>query len=214
LFSSSFFPSFLFFLAYLFSSLSLLSFFSSQQASQNYFPVIYFDFFWLLSDRLLEINETVSALPLELVYSPIGIWKFRIELSMEESWKMQENFASSMGGTSSSSGSSGSGSSDTDALKAMIMNTNIYLLVLTFAVSTLHMVFDFLAFKNDIAFWFVLLLLLLFFVSLSLLVLVFLSLILCPRSLQSFSVFHSSSSPLPLLFLLFFSPPFPFSQER
>jgi hypothetical protein len=37
--------------------------------------------------------------------------------------------------------------------KRMLLDTNIYLLAVTFAVSILHMVFDFLAFKNDVKFW-------------------------------------------------------------
>ena len=35
----------------------------------------------------------------------------------------------------------------------MLKDTNVYLLVLTFVVTILHMVFDFLAFKSDIHFW-------------------------------------------------------------
>lgn len=56
------------------------------------------------------------------------------------------------------------GEDDMDDLKSMFLETNIYLLILTGVywfllywmikvVSTLHSVFDFLAFKNDIQFW-------------------------------------------------------------
>ena len=56
------------------------------------------------------------------------------------------------------------GEDDMDDLKSMFLETNIYLLILTAVywflfylmikvVSTLHSVFDFLAFKNDIQFW-------------------------------------------------------------
>lgn len=37
---------------------------------------------------------------------------------------------------------------EADSVKKMLSDTNPYLLGLTFAVSMLHMVFDFLAFKN------------------------------------------------------------------
>ena len=35
----------------------------------------------------------------------------------------------------------------------MLLDTNIYLVITTFVVSVLHMIFEFLAFKNDIQFW-------------------------------------------------------------
>jgi hypothetical protein len=37
--------------------------------------------------------------------------------------------------------------------KRLVIDTNIYLLAITFFVSILHAVFDFLAFKNDVKFW-------------------------------------------------------------
>jgi len=40
-----------------------------------------------------------------------------------------------------------------DEFKRMLVETNPYLLGITFVVSILHSVFDFLAFKNDISFW-------------------------------------------------------------
>ena len=42
---------------------------------------------------------------------------------------------------------------DQDSVKEAFLETNIYLLVLTFVVSIVHSVFEFLAFKNDIQFW-------------------------------------------------------------
>jgi hypothetical protein len=43
--------------------------------------------------------------------------------------------------------------SETDEIKRMLVETNSILLAITFAVSLLHSLFDFLAFKNDIQFW-------------------------------------------------------------
>merc|ERR1712213_276464 len=42
---------------------------------------------------------------------------------------------------------------DQDSIKEAFLETNIYLLVITFVVSILHTIFEFLAFKNDIQFW-------------------------------------------------------------
>ncbi len=42
---------------------------------------------------------------------------------------------------------------DQDSIKEAFLETNPYLLVITFIVSIAHSIFEFLAFKNDIQFW-------------------------------------------------------------
>ncbi len=42
---------------------------------------------------------------------------------------------------------------DTDEVKGIFADTNLVLLLVTFGVSAIHLLFDFLAFKNDVAFW-------------------------------------------------------------
>merc|ERR1739844_79716 len=42
---------------------------------------------------------------------------------------------------------------DQDSIKEAFLETNFYLLVITFVVSIVHSIFEFLAFKNDIQFW-------------------------------------------------------------
>ena len=42
---------------------------------------------------------------------------------------------------------------DTDEVKGIFADTNMVLLMVTFGVSAIHLLFDFLAFKNDISFW-------------------------------------------------------------
>merc|ERR1719376_328238 len=42
---------------------------------------------------------------------------------------------------------------DQDSIKEAFLETNFYLLVITFVVSIIHSIFEFLAFKNDIQFW-------------------------------------------------------------
>jgi len=42
---------------------------------------------------------------------------------------------------------------DTDEVKGIFADTNMGLLAVTFVVSAVHLLFDFLAFKNDISFW-------------------------------------------------------------
>lgn len=106
----------------------------------RYYPVLFFDEFWLFGEHLIELNDTVKVLNLTLSYSPLSLLKWQFMLQMEQSFKMQESMGTSVEGES-------------DEFKRMLIETNPYLLGLTFVVTLLHTVFDFLAFKNDITFW-------------------------------------------------------------
>jgi len=114
-------------------------FYQFDEAAGGYYPVIYFDTFWSLSNNLILINETVTNATIEVRHSPISLLKFRFQTTMEQSWKLQQEW--------------GSAESDSEDLKRVFLEANPYFLALTMCVSVLHMVFDFLAFKNDIAFW-------------------------------------------------------------
>lgn len=114
-------------------------------ATDAYDPPVYFDYFWLLQDQLTIVNSTVSHLSLNLSHTPLSLLKWRLETQMETSWKMQQNW-----------GMQEEDGRDSEMFKKMVMDTNIYLLAITFVVSILHAVFDFLAFKNDVKFWYVL----------------------------------------------------------
>lgn len=105
-----------------------------------FYPTLFFDEFWLFKEHLMAINNTVDYLPLSISYNTMGLIKWQFMLQMEQSFKMQENM-----GTSTEN--------DADEFKRMLVETNPYLLGLTFAVTLLHSLFDFLAFKNDIQFW-------------------------------------------------------------
>ncbi|KAL8159138.1 hypothetical protein V2J09_000675 [Rumex salicifolius] len=106
----------------------------------NYFPTIYFNEFWLLRDKLIPVNETVSELPLNLEVGPISLMKWQLFLQIDQSFKMQSSYGSMVEG-------------EGDQLKKVFIEGNPYLLVITMVVSLFHSVFDFLAFKNDIQFW-------------------------------------------------------------
>jgi len=106
----------------------------------RYYPVIFFDEFWLMKENLIEINSTVTSLNLTLSYSPISLLRWQMMMQMEQSFKMQQTMGTSV-------------ESESDEFKRMLVETNPYLLGITMVVTLLHTVFDFLAFKNDITFW-------------------------------------------------------------
>eukprot|EP01087_Luapelamoeba_hula_P006997 TRINITY_DN1707_c2_g1_i1.p1 TRINITY_DN1707_c2_g1~~TRINITY_DN1707_c2_g1_i1.p1 ORF type:complete len:657 (-),score=136.11 TRINITY_DN1707_c2_g1_i1:83-2053(-) len=105
----------------------------------NYYPTLYFNNFWLLREHLYPINETTPVLPLRLDFFLLSMWKWQMMVQMDQSFAMQESLGAVEG--------------EKDEVKRMLMETNPWLLGVTFFVSILHSVFDFMAFKNDITFW-------------------------------------------------------------
>ncbi|KAL5820107.1 hypothetical protein ACOSQ4_023949 [Xanthoceras sorbifolium] len=106
----------------------------------NYYPIIFFNEFWLLREKLIPINETVTELPLNLEVGPISTTKWQLFLQIDQSFQIHRSYGSMLEG-------------EADELKRVFLEGNPYLLVITMVVSLFHSVFDFLAFKNDIQFW-------------------------------------------------------------
>lgn len=106
----------------------------------NYKPSIFVNEFWLMREHLSLINDTVKSLPLDMTFEPISLMKFSFYVQMEESFNMQKTMF-------------GAEEGESEELKRMLMDNHPAILILTMIVSTLHTVFDTLAFKNDIQFW-------------------------------------------------------------
>jgi hypothetical protein len=106
----------------------------------RYFPVIYMEYFWMLQNRMTPLNDTVDDLNLEISYYPVSMIRWTLQSQMEASWKQQQEWGTGTEGES-------------EEFRRILLESNPYLLAVTFAVSLLHMAFDFLAFKNDVQFW-------------------------------------------------------------
>ncbi|KAF5198070.1 Cleft lip and palate transmembrane protein 1-like protein [Thalictrum thalictroides] len=106
----------------------------------NYYPTVSFNEFWLLRNKLIQLNETVTELPLHLEVSPISMTKWQLFMQIDQSFQIHRSYGSMLEG-------------EADELKRVFLEGNPYLLGITMIVSCLHSVFDFLAFKNDIQFW-------------------------------------------------------------
>lgn len=107
----------------------------------GYKPPLYINEFWMQTHHLSgPLNETVRVVPLTISYSPQSMWKWALQAQMQVSWDTQTAMGASQEG-------------DSDMIKSIITDANPYLLAVTGIVSVLHMLFEFLAFKNDISFW-------------------------------------------------------------
>ena len=115
-----------------------------------YYPVFFLNTFWQLRSHMIELNETVTSVPLNINFYNMANWKYSILASMDEGLKAQQNAAAF--GTPNPNMAGGDGS-EFEKFKEILLDSNPYLLGTTFIVSILHMIFEALAFKNDISHW-------------------------------------------------------------
>ncbi|XP_007424448.2 cleft lip and palate transmembrane protein 1-like protein [Python bivittatus] len=105
----------------------------------HYLPILFID---QLSNRvkdLMIINRSTTELPLTVSYDKISLGKLRFWIHMQDAVYSLQQF--------------GFSEKDADEVKGIFVDTNLYFLALTFFVAAFHLLFDFLAFKNDISFW-------------------------------------------------------------
>lgn len=113
-----------------------------------YYPVIFMNRFWQLRSQMTEINSTVQQLPLNIHLTNMKNWKHSLYAAMDDGMKKTQMQAATTGQVPA-----GGDGSELEKFKEILLDTNSYLLGTTFVVSLLHMVFEALAFKNDIAHW-------------------------------------------------------------
>ncbi|XP_045855677.1 cleft lip and palate transmembrane protein 1-like protein isoform X3 [Meles meles] len=105
----------------------------------HYLPILFID---QLSNRvkdLMVINRSSTELPLTVAYDKISLGRLRFWIHMQDAVYSLQQF--------------GFSEKDADEVKGIFVDTNLYFLALTFFVAAFHLLFDFLAFKNDISFW-------------------------------------------------------------
>jgi len=106
---------------------------------KQYLPILFVDELTMRLKDLRIINSTDTSSEIEILYKPISFGKLRLFLQ----------FSGALG----SMHGMGFTDKDTDEVKGIFADTNLVLLLITFGVSAIHLLFDFLAFKNDVSFW-------------------------------------------------------------
>jgi hypothetical protein len=113
-----------------------------------YYPILFTNTFWQLKKNMVEVNDTVTVLPLNVKLNNLANWKFNLYASMEANIRAQAQAAAA--GQKSATGGDGS---EMEMFKEILIDSNSYLLAITAVVSVFHMVFEMLAFKNDVQHW-------------------------------------------------------------
>ena len=106
---------------------------------KSYLPILYVDELSMRHRDLVRVNSTDTVAEVTVIYRPISFGKLRLFLQ----------FSSALG----SMQGMGFTEKDTDEVKGIFADTNLVLLIVTFSVSAVHLLFDCLAFKSDINFW-------------------------------------------------------------
>jgi hypothetical protein len=113
-----------------------------------YYPILFTNTFWQLRKDMIELNDTVTTLPLNVNLNNLAHWKFNIFAAMDENIK--GNAAAAAAGQSTPGGGDGT---EMEMFKEILIDSNSYLLAITAIVSVFHMIFEMLAFKNDVQHW-------------------------------------------------------------
>lgn len=104
-------------------------------------PRLFVDEFWLTKEQLVKLNTTdTNTFESEVHFSLMSAARFRFQNHMEHSFSQNAKLF-------------GEDSEEMLQMRDLFANTNPVLLVVTLIVSVLHMIFEFLAFKNDVEFW-------------------------------------------------------------
>lgn len=106
----------------------------------EYLPIIYYSELRTRIKDLIPVPwDKNEDLPLTVQFESTSIGKIRFMKIAEISMKTLQEM--------------GFAEQDTDDVKAIFLDTNLYLLLLTVVVTSFHLLFDFLAFKSDFHFW-------------------------------------------------------------
>lgn len=107
--------------------------------NQQILPILQTDTFNTRLKDLVPVTRNTTEFTFSFHYKPVGVGKLRLMLLMEHATQALLTI--------------GFATKDIDEVKGIFSDTNVYLLCGTIFVSSIHMLFDFLSFKNDVAFW-------------------------------------------------------------
>ncbi|XP_059478348.1 lipid scramblase CLPTM1L [Neocloeon triangulifer] len=105
----------------------------------TYLPLMQYNYLSSRISDLVEVKKDTMEANVTLAYAPIAVGRLRLMLQLESGLRSLKEF--------------GFSAKDIDEVKGIFADTNIYLLCTTMFVAAVHLLFDFLALKNDVSFW-------------------------------------------------------------
>lgn len=107
--------------------------------TNTYLPIVNYDSLRTRRRNLQRLVPQNSTMNVTVEYSPISLGKLRMLLQVQASIENVKVL--------------GFSDKDVDDVKGIFTETNIYLLSGTLFIASVHLLFDFLAIKNDVSFW-------------------------------------------------------------
>lgn len=105
----------------------------------HYRPSMYVDETGLTSDKYIHLNESVAALPLKISIGPMSSQRWLLMSVLEDALATQTSL--------------GFSERDLDDIRRLVTETSLTFLLITMIASTLHLLFEYLAFRSDVKFW-------------------------------------------------------------
>ncbi len=112
-----------------------------------YYPIVFLNTFWQLRTHMIELNSTVTRLPLNIHLNSLAHWKFSLLTTMDFGLKQTAQKAARGESVAGGDGS------EFEEIKRILLDSNSYLLGTTIVVGILHTIFELLAFKSDVSHW-------------------------------------------------------------
>ncbi|GBM60069.1 Cleft lip and palate transmembrane protein 1, partial [Araneus ventricosus] len=120
----------------------VVEFVEFDHASGDYLPILYISDDWNLMREYYPINETVKSLPIHLTFQQLSLFRWQLDTIFRRRTR-----------TSILDQDLDEFDEVQDYMKEAVLERSPILIGLTFVVSVVHSIFEFLAFKNDIQFW-------------------------------------------------------------
>lgn len=111
-----------------------------QRDTLEYVPILFDDTLVSTSDKFMVLNKTITSLPLQVSISSCSRARWLLSVLMEQSISLM---VSNMGANDK----------DGDDIRKLVTETNPVFLLCVVLISSLHLLFDVLAFRNEISFW-------------------------------------------------------------
>eukprot|EP00605_Chrysophyceae_sp_TOSAG23-4_P001551 GSChrysophyteH1.ASY1.ANO1.1700.1 assembled CDS len=112
----------------------------SESAGWQYNPSMCVDEIGLTSDKYIPLNKSLDVLPLRVTLSAMSLQQWSLMSQIEGSLRLQKD-------------DWGFSDNELDDVRRLVTDTPVTLLLVTFVASTLHLIFEFLAFHSDVEFW-------------------------------------------------------------
>ncbi|KAK9881477.1 hypothetical protein WA026_016361 [Henosepilachna vigintioctopunctata] len=109
------------------------------KSKNQFLPILHRDIMQMRLQDLVEVVPEMGKVDISFMYTPVSYGKLRFILQIDSTLHQFLNL--------------GFTEKDLDEVKNIFADTNLYLLCVTVAIGGIHLLLDFLSFRNEVSFW-------------------------------------------------------------